>query len=137
MGLPDEAIATDRALSEAAAEDAAAARRRMWLIRRALVDEYAQLMSVRRAAQTLDLSPTTVQRARAHAADYQTAEDGTITVGRTIGLDGKLRPSRRFDTTARDNRIRELGAGGRSVRAIAAEVGCSVGTVHRVLKTAP
>jgi AcrR family transcriptional regulator len=49
------------------------------------------------------------------------------------GLDGKLRPARKVDTAARDARIRELRARGMSLRAIAAEVDCSVGTVHRVL----
>lgn len=49
------------------------------------------------------------------------------------GLDGKWRPNRRFDTTNRDRKIVLLRSGGRSIRTIAAEVGCSVGTVHRVL----
>jgi DNA-directed RNA polymerase specialized sigma24 family protein len=34
-------------------------------------------------------------------------------------------------------RIRELRETGLSMRAIAAEVGCSVGTVHNALKDAP
>jgi DNA invertase Pin-like site-specific DNA recombinase len=58
-----------------------------------------------------------------------------ITYSRTVGLDGKVRPNRRFDTTARDERIRSLHADGSSMRAIATEVRCSVGTVHRVLKS--
>jgi DNA-binding NarL/FixJ family response regulator len=35
----------------------------------------------------------------------------------------------------RDDRIRELRAGGWSMREIAAEVGCSVGTVHYVINS--
>lgn len=35
----------------------------------------------------------------------------------------------------RDEEIRSLRAGGQTVRAIADEVGCSVGTVHRVLSS--
>ncbi|WP_420898503.1 helix-turn-helix domain-containing protein [Cryobacterium lactosi] len=54
-----------------------------------------------------------------------------------MGLDGKVRPSRRVDTTERDARISELRASGISIRAIATSVGCSVGTVHRVLKPRP
>lgn len=50
-----------------------------------------------------------------------------------LGLDGKWRPNRRFDTTQRDRQIVLLRSARRSMRAIAAEVGCSVGTVHRVL----
>jgi DNA-binding NarL/FixJ family response regulator len=52
----------------------------------------------------------------------------------TIGLDGKLRPAQRLDTTKRDKKIMKLRAQGKSVRAIAAEVGCSVGTVHRIIR---
>jgi DNA-binding NarL/FixJ family response regulator len=50
-----------------------------------------------------------------------------------LGLDGKWRPNRRFDTTRRDRRIVLIRSTGKSMRAIAAEIGCSVGTVHRVL----
>jgi DNA-binding NarL/FixJ family response regulator len=50
-----------------------------------------------------------------------------------LGLDGKWRPNRRFDTTQRDIEIVLLRSGGKSIRAIAREIGCSVGTVHRVL----
>ncbi|MGX7678361.1 helix-turn-helix domain-containing protein [Jatrophihabitans sp. DSM 45814] len=49
------------------------------------------------------------------------------------GLDGKSRPTRRFDTSERDDRIRECRAAGMSYRAIATEVRCSVGTVYRVM----
>jgi DNA invertase Pin-like site-specific DNA recombinase len=50
-----------------------------------------------------------------------------------LGLDGKRRPDRRCDNTDHDAEIRALRADGKPIRAIAAEVGCSVGTVHRVL----
>jgi DNA-binding NarL/FixJ family response regulator len=52
-----------------------------------------------------------------------------------LGLDGKWRPNRRFDTTLRDRQIVTLRVvNGKSIRAIGAEIGCSVGTVHRVLR---
>jgi hypothetical protein len=38
------------------------------------------------------------------------------------GLDGKVRASRRFDTTDRDRQIHALRADGKSICAIAAEV---------------
>ncbi|MEI7717926.1 MAG: helix-turn-helix domain-containing protein [Mycobacterium sp.] len=50
-----------------------------------------------------------------------------------LGLDGKWRPNRRFDTASRDRNIVGLRATGWSMRDIAAEMGCSVGTVHRVI----
>jgi len=100
--------------------------------------EDAPSMSLRAIAAATGVSPMTVLRGLKADADYQTAEDGTISYGMVLGLDGKRRPSRRFDTTtARDSRICELRDAGQSVRAIAGEVGCSVGTVHRVLKSAP
>jgi DNA-binding NarL/FixJ family response regulator len=62
-----------------------------------------------------------------------TDENGVIPVGKVLGLDGKLRPGRRGDTTERDARIRQMRWSGLSLRAIADTVGCSVGTVHRVV----
>lgn len=50
-----------------------------------------------------------------------------------LGLDGRWRPSRRFDTAQRDRKIVLLRSARKSIRAIATEVDCSVGTVHRVL----
>ena len=47
----------------------------------------------------------------------------------------KLRPSGRADTGDRDRQIHALRDAGKSLRAIAAEVKCSVGTVVRVLKS--
>ena len=88
-------------------------------------------MSIRAVAKTLGMSPTTVLKLVHKASPPD--ENGMIYVGECIGLDGKTRPSRRFDTTERDARIRELYAAGRSVRAIASEIRCSVGTVHRVI----
>jgi DNA invertase Pin-like site-specific DNA recombinase len=62
-----------------------------------------------------------------------TDENGAIPVGKVLGLDGKLRPRHRVDTTERDARIRQLRSSGVSLRAIAESVECSVGTVHRVV----
>jgi transposase len=86
-------------------------------------------MSIRAIAAVMGVSPTTVQKTLAAPPD----ENGMIAVGMVMGLDGKMRPSRRFDTTQRDRQIRELRGDGKSIRAIAAETACSVGTVHRVL----
>jgi DNA-binding NarL/FixJ family response regulator len=54
-----------------------------------------------------------------------------------LGLDGKYHPRRPLTTSqmiARDKKIMKLRDQGMSVRAIAAELGCSVGTVHRVIQ---
>jgi len=92
-------------------------------------------MSIRAIAAALRKSPTTVLKDIQQSPEYQTREDGTIDVYPVFGLDGKVRPGRRVDTTARDEHIRALRAAGQSLRAIATQVGCSVGTVHRVLKS--
>jgi DNA-binding NarL/FixJ family response regulator len=66
----------------------------------------------------------------------QLSQNGTVEhlpPGKCLGLDGKIRPNRRFDTTHRDRKIVLLRSSGKSLRAVAAEIGCSVGTVHRVL----
>jgi DNA invertase Pin-like site-specific DNA recombinase len=76
-----------------------------------------------------------VLAARQSEPDYRAGDDGTVPIRRLLGRNGKVRPSRRFDTIARDERIGSLRADGLTVRAIATEVGCSVGTVHRVLKS--
>jgi IS30 family transposase len=93
-------------------------------------------MSVRAIAKVLGVSPSTAQRdlAEQRAGRDRDLGPGRISVGWTRGTDGKLRPNRRFDTTERDNQIRRLRQQRMSVRAIASEVGCSAGTVHRVLK---
>lgn len=49
------------------------------------------------------------------------------------GRDGKVRPNHRFDTSERDESIRSMHDAGESLRTIAEKVGCSVGTVHRVV----
>ncbi|BDD83453.1 hypothetical protein TPB0596_32160 [Tsukamurella pulmonis] len=54
---------------------------------------------------------------------------------RTVGKNGKIYPARAAGPE-RDAQIRALRAEGVSVRKIAAEVGCSVGTVHRIVKAA-
>jgi hypothetical protein len=50
-----------------------------------------------------------------------------------VAVPANLRPDRRFVNTERDEMIGRLRADGMKIRAIAAEAGCSVGTVHRVL----
>ena len=87
-------------------------------------------MSIRAIASVAGRSPTTVMKIL-HEQGAQ--PDGKILLGTTVGLDGKVRPDRLYDTTERDNQIRELRASGKSLREIAAEVQCSVGTVHRIL----
>lgn len=87
-------------------------------------------------AKALGLSPTTVMADIKSSAGYLPDQDGMIQVGKVMGLDGKVRPSRRSDTSARDVLIREMSAAGCSTRTIAASVGCSVGTVHRIVVAA-
>lgn len=89
--------------------------------------------SIRAVASAKGVAPATVHRRRQRRNAYQPDSDGMVTVDMTKGLDGKLRPSRQVDTTDRDKRIRKLHQEGRTMRAIAAEIGCSVGTVHRVI----
>lgn len=92
-------------------------------------------MSLRTLAKILETSKSTVQRDV--ASRDEVLPDGTriVSVGKVRGLDNKLRPSRRYDTTDRDDAIRERRQNGDSMRQIADVVGCSVGTVHRVLKS--
>lgn len=90
--------------------------------------------SIRAIAKDQGVSPSTVHRHRQRRDDYQPDSDGMVTVDMIKGLDGKLRPSRQVDTTDRDKQIRRLHRNGQSMRAIAKEVGCSVGTVHRIVK---
>ena len=90
-------------------------------------------MSIRATAAILGVSPSTIMRDIQKGDDYRPDDEGRIDVGTVMGLDGKRRPSRRFDTSARDEQICDLRYSGKSLRTIAAEVGCSVGTVHRVL----
>jgi DNA-binding NarL/FixJ family response regulator len=77
-------------------------------------------------AAGLDTSPSTVWRVAKSARGRQ--------IGLSLGRDGKLRPDRRFDTSQRDAEIYRLYVEDMSMREIAAKVGCSVGTVHRVIK---
>lgn len=74
-----------------------------------------------------------MHRRRQSSDDYQPDSDGMVTVDMTKGIDGKLRPNRQVDTTDRDKEIRRLHRDGQSMRSIANEVGCSVGTVHRII----
>ena len=88
-------------------------------------------LSLREIAATAGVSPSTVLRdLRKGNPD---PDDGTVVVHPVRGRDGKIRPSRRYDTTERDETIRRLRADGRSILEIAQQVTCSVGTVHRVL----
>lgn len=92
-------------------------------------------MSYRAMAKVLGVSPSTI--ARDVAKQDKPLPDGRreVEVGPVMGLDGKVRPGRRVDTTQRDAEIRRLRASGFTVREVAARLGCSVGTVHRVAKS--
>jgi hypothetical protein len=83
-------------------------------------------------AAAMGVSATTVMR-DLHKSNPPD-ENGMISYRMILGTDGKRHPGRRFNTTARDSHICELRDAGQSIRAIAADVRCSVGTVHRVLK---
>jgi transposase len=93
-------------------------------------------MSVRQLAALFNVSPSTVQRDAAafRRSRVSRNEDGSLQVPMTMGVDGKLRPSVHYDTSGRDALIRSLRARQKTIREIAEEVGCSVGTVHRILK---
>ncbi len=92
--------------------------------------------SVRETAAKLGIRPTAVQHRRQRSPEYQADDDGMVTVERVRGRDGKLRPDRAVDTTQRDKQIFRLYyRDHKSMRAVAAELGCSVGTVHRVLNS--
>lgn len=91
-------------------------------------------LSIRAAASATGLSPTTIQTYWSVMSDN---DDGTIDVHKRRGTDGKSRPSRRFDTAGRDLEIHRLARDGKTIAEIASTVGCSVGTAHRIAKTAP
>jgi hypothetical protein len=90
------------------------------------------IASATQASPGPGISPTTVQKILNLL--YGPDEHGKIFAWKATGLDGRKRLNRRVDTTGRDELIRKLRVDGQPVRAIAAEVGCSAGTVHRVLK---
>lgn len=76
-------------------------------------------LSVRRAAEALHVDPSTIQRRRAREEHI---------------------PRRALDNNARVERdlaILTARVEGASIRDIAAEFGCSIGTVHRVIKLHP
>jgi hypothetical protein len=86
--------------------------------------------STRAAAAVAGVSRSTMARRRAAASAEQRA-------GRVPGRDGKTYPAFRLPADAlvcRWARARVLQLEGWSVRAIAAEVGCSVGTVAADLR---
>jgi len=89
--------------------------------------------SIRAIANTRGVAPSTELRRRQRRADYQPDADGKITVRMTKGLDGRIRPDRRADTTERDKLIRELHKSKVPMRDIANQAGCSIGTVHRII----
>ncbi|UQX11319.1 helix-turn-helix domain-containing protein [Candidatus Mycobacterium methanotrophicum] len=98
-----------------------------------LPDKRTGGMSIRAIATALRVSPNTILKGLRESPGYAPDENGRIAVRRVQGIDGKIRPSRRFDTTARDDAIRSMRETGSTIRAIAAELNCSIGTVHRVL----
>lgn len=87
-------------------------------------------LSVRAIASALGLSPTTVQK---YLVLHTTNNDGSIEVPMRRGSDGKVRPGRQFNTAYRDQQIRAMRDDKLTTRQIASAVGCSPGTVHRVL----
>ena len=91
------------------------------------------IMSYRAMAPVFGVSASTIYRIARLAVAPVTVKDGRLQVPVAKGLDGRMRPAVRYDTTGRDARIMELREDGLTIRAIAAEVGCSVGTVHRVI----
>ena len=95
------------------------------------VEQVSGGMSLRAMAPVVRASPSTVRRAAKRAIFY--ADDGSLQVPMVRGLDRRLRPGVRYDTSGRDVLIRQLRTEGKSIRAIAAEVGVSAGTVHRVV----
>jgi DNA invertase Pin-like site-specific DNA recombinase len=92
------------------------------------------MVSYRAMASALGMGASTACRVGSPIQWQRAQESGRIPYG--PGLDGKQRPLIRYDTSERDEVIRERRMAGLSVRAIAAEVGVSVGTVHRVLVNA-
>ena len=84
-------------------------------------------MSPAAIAATLGVSVKAVRRIVAREPD---AHRKNV---RMPGVDGRTRPAHHGDTTERDARIRAHRAGGATIRAIGEAVGCSYGTVHRVL----
>jgi Mor family transcriptional regulator len=74
----------------------------------------------------LETSPSSVWRVQKSVRGRQP--------GFSRGRDGKLRPDRQSDTTRRDAEIYHMHTDNMSMREIAAKVGCSVGTVHRIIK---
>lgn len=94
--------------------------------------QLAREMSTRAGTRLFGVSHSTMARMKQQANPV--AADGTVAVTWVEGLDNRKRPSRPLDTAERDARIIELFRDGESTRAISANAGCSVGTVHRVIK---
>lgn len=86
------------------------------------------------AGQRLGSAPTWVRTPyRVTEPDELPAFRALLCRDRTIGRNGRSYPARQA-AVERDKSIRELRAEGLSVRQIAERAGCSVGTVHRVVK---
>jgi DNA-binding NarL/FixJ family response regulator len=92
-----------------------------------VTDDHA---SLRALAAEFGASPSTI------AKMVRKAEGQRPQVKMIMGRDGKMRPDRRYDITARDALIVDLRSAGFLMREIASEVSCSVGTVHRVISRA-
>jgi DNA-binding NarL/FixJ family response regulator len=84
-----------------------------------------------RWAAEFGVSPSTIAKMVRKAEEGQRPQVKMI-----MGRDGKMRPDRRYDITARDALIVDLRSAGFLMREIASEVSCSVGTVHRVISRA-
>jgi hypothetical protein len=72
----------------------------------------------------------------AGTAAVEQVQAKAVPPGKNMGLDGKVRPNRPTDNTRRNAYIVHRRNEGASLRMIAAEAQCSVGTVHRVVTRA-
>ncbi|WP_406816174.1 helix-turn-helix domain-containing protein [Mycobacterium sp. M23085] len=72
---------------------------------------------------------------RAQAAELLSRAAQLEAASRTIGADGRTRPTwDRFNNDQTEQQVRELRQAGQSVRDIAAVLGCSRGTAHRIIR---
>jgi IS30 family transposase len=108
---------------------------RVYLDRLIVMDE-VQALSVREAAKLLGVAPSTIWRRR-QRMPIEADDDGMVRIPLTVGADGRRRPSRRIPPIERNLRILQLRQQGRSIRAIADEVGCAASTVHKLLSRIP
>jgi transposase len=88
--------------------------------------------SLRTLAKQYGVSPSTIAKmVRKAEQDFEQQQPKLI-----MGRDGKRRPDRRYDTSTRDAKIIGLRLEGYSLRQIASEVSCSIGTVFRIVRRA-